>query len=72
MSWTIPRAFDCIKLKVELLSVQENRVKAIDAVSKDPLRFQTNLGFGIEFYDHGRLPRYEAKARRFKDLRKKL
>jgi phenylacetate-CoA ligase len=63
---------DRIKLKVELRPGQEDRVKAIEAVLKDQLRLKTNLGYRIEFYDHGRLPRYEVKARRFKDLRKKL
>lgn len=38
---------------------------------KDQLRLKTNLAYRIEFYDYGRLPRYEVKARRFKDLRKK-
>ena len=62
---------DRIKLKVELQPGQEERVKAIEAELKDQLRLKTNLGYRIEFYDHGRLPRYEVKARRFKDLRKK-
>lgn len=61
---------DRIKLKVELQSGQEERVKAIEAQLKDQLRLKTNLGYRIEFYDYGRLPRYEVKARRFKDLRK--
>ncbi len=63
---------DRIKLKVELLPGQEDRVKAVEAELKDQLRLRTNLGYRIEFYDYGRLPRYEVKARRFKDLRKKL
>ena len=62
---------DRIKLKVELLPEQKDRVKAIEAELKDQLRLKTNLGYRIEFYDLGRLPRYEVKARRFKDLRKK-
>ena len=48
----------------------ENRVKAIESELKDQLRLKTNLSYRIEFYDLGRLPRYEVKARRFKDLRK--
>jgi len=32
---------------------------------------KTNLGFNLEFHDYGSLPRYETKARRFKDLRRK-
>ena len=63
---------DRIKLKVELLPGQENRVKVVETELKDQLRLKTNLGYGIEFYDYGRLPRYEVKAKRFKDMRKKL
>ncbi len=63
---------DRIKLKVELLPGQQDRVKAVEAELKDQLRLRTNLGYRIEFYDFGRLPRYEVKAKRFKDLRKKL
>jgi phenylacetate-CoA ligase len=63
---------DRIKLKVELQPGQEDRLKALEAQLKDQLRLKTNLGYRIEFYDFGRLPRYEVKARRFKDLRKKL
>ena len=62
---------DRIKLKVELIPGAEDRAKAIEAQLKDQLRLKTNLAYRIEFYDYGRLPRYEVKARRFKDLRKK-
>jgi phenylacetate-CoA ligase len=61
---------DRIKLKVELVPGAEKRVKEIETRLKDQLRLKTNLGYRIEFYDYGRLPRYEVKARRFKDLRK--
>jgi phenylacetate-CoA ligase len=61
---------DRIKLKVELAPGSEERVEEIEARLKDQLRLKTNLGYRIEFYDYGRLPRYEVKARRFKDLRK--
>jgi phenylacetate-CoA ligase len=61
---------DRIKLKVETMPGCEDRVKALEAQLKDQLRLKTNLGYRIEFYDYGRLPRYEVKARRFKDLRK--
>ncbi|WP_419661784.1 PaaK: putative phenylacetate-CoA ligase (Aerobic) [Desulfosarcina variabilis str. Montpellier] len=61
---------DRIKLKVETVPGCEDRVKALEAQLKDQLRLKTNLGYRIEFYDYGRLPRYEVKARRFKDLRK--
>jgi phenylacetate-CoA ligase len=63
---------DRIKLKVELLPGQEDRVKAVEAELKDQLRLKTNLGYRIEFYDYGRLPRYEVKAKRFKDERKHI
>jgi phenylacetate-CoA ligase len=62
---------DRIKLKVELEPGRQDQVKTIEADLKDQLRLKTNLGYRIEFYDYGRLPRYEVKARRFKDLRKK-
>jgi len=62
---------DRIKLKVELIPGSEDSAKAIEAQLKDQLRLKTNLAFRIEFYDYGRLPRYEVKAKRFKDLRKK-
>ena len=60
---------DRIKLKVELLP-EVTRV-SIENRLKDQLRLKTNLGYMIEFYDYGSLPRYEVKAKRFKDLRKK-
>ncbi|KPJ78896.1 MAG: phenylacetate--CoA ligase [Deltaproteobacteria bacterium SG8_13] len=62
---------DRIKLKVELTSGAEKRIKEIEANLKDQLRLKTNLSYRLEFYDFGRLPRYEVKAQRFKDLRKK-
>lgn len=62
---------DRIKLKVELIPGNEERKPEIENQLKDQLRLKTNLGYRLEFYDFGRLPRYEAKARRFRDLRKK-
>ncbi len=62
---------DRIKLKVEIAPGCEDRSKAIENELRDQLRLKTNLGYGIEFYDYGRLPRYDVKAKRFKDLRKK-
>ncbi|QTA84751.1 phenylacetate--CoA ligase family protein [Desulfonema magnum] len=62
---------DRIKLKVELIPGAEDQVKSIEAILKDQLRLKTNLGYRIDFYDYGKLPRYEVKAKRFKDLRKK-
>ncbi len=61
---------DRIKLKVELAPGFETRRAGIEARLKDELRLKTNLGYRLEFYDFGKLPRYDVKARRFKDLRK--
>ncbi len=60
---------DRIKLKVELKP--EATQTSIETVLKDQLRLKTNLGYRIEYYDYGSLPRYDVKAKRFKDLRKK-
>jgi phenylacetate-CoA ligase len=60
-----------ITLKVELLPEARAGRKEIEVRLKDQLRIKTNLGYRLEFHEHGALPRYEVKARRFKDLRKK-
>lgn len=62
---------DRIKLKVELVPGARDNIEAIQTGLKDQLRLKTNLAYQLEFYDYGRLPRYEVKARRFKDLRQK-
>jgi len=62
---------DRIKLKVELNPGAEEKEQEIETQLKEQLRLKTNLGYRVEFYDYGRLPRYEVKSRRFKDLRKK-
>jgi len=61
---------DRIKLKVELMPGREDQLKPIENALKDQLRLKTNLGYRIEFYDYGKLPRYEVKAKRFIDKRK--
>ncbi len=61
---------DRIKLKVELMPDFKDQAKTIESKLKDQLRLKTNLGYRLEFYDYGKLPRYDVKARRFKDLRK--
>jgi phenylacetate-CoA ligase len=61
---------DRITLKVEIIKGREGERKRIEANLKDQLRLKTNLGYVLEFHDHGTLPRYDVKARRFKDLRK--
>jgi phenylacetate-CoA ligase len=60
---------DRIKLKVELMPTVT--AASVELILKDQLRLKTNLGYQIEYYDYGRLPRYDVKAKRFKDLRKK-
>jgi phenylacetate-CoA ligase len=62
---------DHILLKVELApGISENRKPEVEEALRTQLRVKTNLGYALEFHDHGSLPRYEVKARRFKDLRK--
>lgn len=62
---------DDILLKVELLPGKEREEKDVLARLKDQLRLKTNLGYQIEAHPYGSLPRYELKAKRFKDLRMK-
>ncbi len=62
---------DEITLKIELLEEAQSRKEEILARLRDQLRLKTNLGYRIEVYPYGTLPRYEVKAQRFKDLRKK-
>jgi phenylacetate-CoA ligase len=62
---------DDILLKVELLPGKEGEEKAVLAHLKDQLRLRTNLGYNIEVHPYESLPRYELKAKRFKDLRMK-
>jgi phenylacetate-CoA ligase len=61
---------DRITLKIELATGRESQRQEIEAKLKDQLRLKTNLGYKLEFHDYGTLPRYEVKAKRFKDLRK--
>jgi phenylacetate-CoA ligase len=61
---------DRITLKMELLPGKEGLRDDIENILMDQLRLKTNLRYNLEFYDYGTLPRYEVKARRFKDLRK--
>jgi phenylacetate-CoA ligase len=63
---------DRIKLKVELLPGHEAQLREIQMTLKDQLRLKTNLGYKLEFHTYGTLPRYDVKARRFKDLRKQM
>ena len=61
---------DRITLKVELTGDAEEQRQALETILKDRLRLKTNLGYDLEFYPFGSLPRYQVKARRFTDLRK--
>jgi len=64
--------FDDITLKVELTPEQPNsNIETIRARLIDQLRIKTNLGYNLEFHEYGTLPRYDVKAKRFKDLRRK-
>jgi len=60
-----------ITLKVELAPGAEGAREEVLGRLKDELRLKTNLGYVIEAHPPGALPRYEVKARRFKDLRPK-
>ena len=62
---------DDITLRVEPISRQESNTEAIKTELVHQLRLRTNLGYNIEFYGYGTLPRYDVKAKRFKDLRRK-
>ncbi|MBL7213897.1 MAG: phenylacetate--CoA ligase family protein [Desulfobacteraceae bacterium] len=61
---------DTIALKVELLPDAQTQRETIEPNLRDQLRLKTNLGYKIEFHEYGSLPRYDVKARRFRDLRK--
>ncbi|MBU1903548.1 MAG: phenylacetate--CoA ligase family protein [Proteobacteria bacterium] len=61
---------DHITLKVELMPGRQDMRQSIEGQLKDQLRLKTNLGYDLEFHDYETLPRYDVKARRFKDLRK--
>jgi len=61
---------ESITLKVEIPPEARERLPKIETRLRDRLRLQTNLGYRLEFHDPGALPRYEVKAKRFRDLRK--
>ena len=61
---------DRITLKIEIVKGREPERQRIEGELKDQLRLKTNLGYVLEFHDYGTLPRYDVKAKRFKDLRK--
>ena len=61
---------DRISLKVEVMPDWEEGHEKLEAALIDQLRLKTNLRYNIEFHAYETLPRYEVKAKRFKDLRK--
>ncbi len=61
---------DRIALKVELLPGTENRQEEIEGQLVNQLRNKTNLRYNLSFHEYESLPRYEVKAKWFKDLRK--
>ena len=63
-----PGDVDHITLKVELRTGVDR--SQVEPGLRDQLRLKTNLGYDLQFYAYGSLPRYKLKARRFKDLRK--
>ncbi len=60
-----------ITLKVEIIPEEVDNRPKIEAELVDQLRIKTNLRYNLEVHVFGTLPRYEVKAKRFKDLRKK-
>jgi len=62
---------ETLHLRVEVLPEAESQQEFLKLRLTDALRLKTNLSYEIEFHPYGSLPRYEVKAKRFKDLRKK-
>ncbi|MCX6013812.1 MAG: phenylacetate--CoA ligase family protein, partial [Chloroflexi bacterium] len=61
---------DDITVRVELCCVPPD-LDLLKIKLNDMLRLKTNLRCNIDFCQNGSLPRYEGKAKRFKDLRNK-
>lgn len=60
-----------ITLKVELRPDSGPGHEAVKKELANQLRLKTNLSYSIQFHPWGQLPRYDVKAKRFKDLRGK-
>ena len=60
---------DQILLKIELMPGARDKRESVLTRLKDQPRLNKNLGYRVECYPHGTLPRFDVKARRFKDLR---
>ena len=61
---------DDIMLEVEFVVSSEDIKDDVLRRLKDQLRVKLNLGLKIDVCPYGSLPRFEVKAKRFKDLRK--
>lgn len=61
---------DQIKLRVEVMPGAQDQCQLIEGELNNQLRLKTNLRYDIEICGCDTLPRYEVKAKRFKDLRK--
>jgi phenylacetate-CoA ligase len=62
---------EIIRLRVEILPEAQDQCTWIQSELEDQLRLKTNLRYDLEICGCGTLPRYEVKAKRFKDLRGK-
>jgi len=62
---------DDITLKVEIIPDFKHNIDAIEQKLAQQLRLKTSLRYNLELHDYGTLPRYDVKAKRFKDLRPK-
>ena len=63
---------DRITLKYELAPGYEGHEEEVETELAMLLRLKTNLNYIYESHPYGSLPRYQVKAKRFKDLRNKL
>ncbi len=61
---------DNVTLKVELLPEYEVELESVRENLIRELRLKTGLRYDLEFCKYGTLPRYDTKAKRFRDLRK--
>lgn len=61
---------DDITLKIEIRPEYEGAREDLLKRLQTELRLKTNLGYNIEVHPYQSLPRYDVKAKRFKDLRK--
>ncbi len=62
---------DRITLKVELSPEALEQRSHLEEELRDRLRSKTHLRYELEFHTWGSLPRYQVKAKRFTDLRKR-